>query len=434
MWDSIGLSALVVLLISRDVTAAFTNTTGDHVNEASTISANIGDYVAAGLGISVRGSSANIAATADIQVSQAGSSSATRSGDGLTHISDSVTRSQTHFNTNPTARASMIVSSYGNVTTEPTKTTSSADCWHSWLDYWSASSFNQATHTTSSNYESTLETTELVTEHTLLPTSSWMSHVYTETLYTSKYFYSEGFPVSYSVSYWTTTNSLVGWYSETLWSSLGLHSTTFTTILSGYDEIEITQSPTALPTPQCQLPAVVPECSSQWSAYFHDDIDRRYFGDGASGYFENTPDCKQAMITGDLCTSMADIYFGPDSIFGHTKDVGWVTANQTSYFPASKSLAPGCKLGCQTCSITGESVQLYYWPTQTASHAGNVTATAMLTGPASLRTMSIDGEPANPVSRNNESSLNLIRYGTHVAYGLHFLRHFTCWRLLWCRG
>ena len=197
--------------------------------------ANIGDYVAAGLGISVQEPSTaippttSLVTTSDVPAGQSSSTSAPTDSSKLARSSDSTSESQlrsTKVATSTTASPSGQFSRYGNVSLEATKTVPSTDCWHSWLDYWSASSLNQPTYTTSPYVASTITTWEEVTEHTLIPTSTWISYVRTETLSYFEDIYSDGYRVSDSVSYSTSTTSFVGWLSETMWSSLGYYKTT----------------------------------------------------------------------------------------------------------------------------------------------------------------------------------------------------------------
>jgi hypothetical protein len=409
-------SSKLLLLSVLSRTCWGTNTTFNwtsisHTPATSSTNRNVGDYVAAGFGMSAHEtSSASVTMTdvggsevAELSVSldKTTSTSAAMVGDHGAQSSDSSAQSLTKSNetailttTTPVHGASGHVHTNAN----NTNATSATDCWHSWLDYWSASSINHVT------YESTLYplTTQTKTEiryaNSLIPTSSWQSYVYTYTDSTFATSFSDGFPVSVSVSYSMSTFSTVGWTVVTIWSSLSEFHTTFTTTWSGYSDFTTTRSTTALPTPECKLPAVVPECSTQWSSYINGK-DWKYYNDfdnSASGYFSGTPDCTQAAITGDWCTSMMGFYFARETMQGQDEDVGWISANSTSYFPASKSLAPGCSLGCQACSITGESVQLYYWPPSTATLVEDGSVTATLTpfahNDSSIRTVSVDGE------------------------------------------
>ncbi|KAM0717518.1 hypothetical protein Q7P37_007370 [Cladosporium fusiforme] len=404
-----------------------------HEPAASDTHGNVGDYVAAGLGISTSGISSttenleesavaepsistdeissSFAISADFKGSlstdrglstgDASSTLATATSGNRTQDIDSNSQSQTRsgetaiLTTAPTLGGSP---EDVHVTTNISDTPSATNCWNSWLDYWSASSLNQVTYIATLSSVLTETRTELRDEKTLIPTSSWESFVDTAIYSTLSTIYSDGYPISVSVSYDTVTYSNVGWAEYTIWSSLSEFHTTFTETFTRESLITTTQSTTQLPTPGCDLPAAASECSTQWSSYINDDDHWHYyndFDDPDSAYFPGTPDCTQAMITGDWCTTMASFYFARETMYGQADDVGWKTANGTSYFPASKSLAPGCSLGCQQCSITGETVQLYYWPPSTATLVEDGAETATLTpfarNDSSLRTVEIDG-------------------------------------------
>jgi hypothetical protein len=389
----------------------FNWTSATHTTLTSSTNRNIGDYVAAGLGMSTSETSSASMATTDVDdletaglnasTDEASSTPTVTASDRETLMSDTSSRSP--IASNATAILTSTASIYGasgsvHTNTNITNTTTATDCWHSWLNHWSASSVNQVTYETELYPLTTDTKTEMWRDNSLIPTSSWESFVYTYTESSLATIYSDGYPVSVSVSFDTSTLSRVGWTVVTIWSSLSDFHTTFTTTWSGYSHFTTTRATTALPTPGCKLPALVPECSAQWSSYINGD-DWKYYDDfdnSASGYFSGTPDCTQAQITGDWCTSMAGFYFARETMYGQDNDVGWVSANSTSYFPASKSLAPGCSLGCQACSITGESVQLYYWPPATATLVEDGSVTATLTpfayNDSSIRTVSIDGE------------------------------------------
>lgn len=344
------------------------------------------DYVETGLPVSTNETSSTLA---------------TSTSDNQTQTSESSPRNRTQSTetTLPTT-TTFIDRPSGNIpiTINNNNATSTSDCWQSWLNYWSASSLNQVTYTTSTYAPRTVTKVELQDEISLIPTSSWESFVDTATYSDLITYYSDGYPVSVSVSYRTQTYSNVGWDEFTIWSHLREHLTTFTETWSWYDDITTTQSTTALPTPRCKLPAVASGCSAQWSSYINVPGWKYYndYDDPSSGYFPGTPDCTQAQITGDWCTTMASFYFARETMYGQDKDVGWITEGSTSYFPASKSLAPGCSLGCQACSITGESVQLLYWPPSTATLVENGTETATLTpfvhNVSAVRTALFDGE------------------------------------------
>jgi hypothetical protein len=417
---------------------------------ASTTRGDIGNYVAAGLGIDTHRTSSTVvkADVAEDHVSDGLSISkqtsldvATTTSDNRTLVDDTSAQRETlSAETTNSTSAAQPVTRIGHVesTAEIENATTTTDCWHSWVDYWSASSLNKVTYETSSYNPMTVTKTEIREEDTLIPTSSWESSVGTATYSWLSTIYSDGYPVSVAVSYEKWTYSNVGWTPVTIWSSLSVFMTTFTDTYSFYDYFTTTRSTTALPTPRCELPAAASQCNSQWSSYIYADTWKYYdeLSDPSSGSFPGTPDCTQAMITGDWCTSMASFYFARETMYGQASDVGWKTANGTSYFPASKSLAPGCSLGCQACSITGETVQLYYWPPATATLVENGTETATLTplaqNNASPRTVSIDGKLATKIHRIGKSVLINFRNYTHVTYDVHLLRRSACCRLLRC--
>jgi hypothetical protein len=303
------------------------------------------------------------------------------------------------------------------------------DCSQSWLNYWSMSSINKPTRIVTISYL----TTSTGRSHDLIFTTLGAG---TGTTYTETYAYSsfstlrsDNFAVSVTVSEvlftWTVTDvdhtvSLISKIIET-----------YTKTTSNYYITTMYRSSTSLPTPRCQLPAFDSACSDQWGTYISGSSSYRHYEYGS---FPGTPDCTQVVIEGDWCTSMASFYFARETAYGQTENVGWLTANSTTYFPASKSLAPGCTLGCQACSITGNSVQLYYWPPSTATLLENGTETATLTpliqDGSAKRTVLVDGEHLLMVSEHNKLSLMISRDNAHIAHGVYLLRYLACGRLL----
>jgi len=405
------ISFLISISACRGSNTTFKWTSDTHITTTPSTHGDIGDYVAAGLGIDARKSSSTVAATENSEEPVPGLGVSAEEGSSVlatietarpnrTQVIDSSDRkwSQSSVSTVNTTTAHIITPSGPvQIATDGNNVTTTTDCWDSWLDYWSASSLNKATYETSFYSPETWTKTEIREEDTLIPTSTWESYVDTATYSTLSTIYSDGYPVSVAVSYETRTYSHVGWDVFTIWSSLYEFHTTFTQTYSMFNYITTTRSTTALPTPQCELPAAASQCSKQWGSYISTSSWKYYdlLGDPSHGSFPGTPDCTQVMITGDWCTSMASFYFARETMYGQVEDVGWLTEESTTYFPASKSLAPGCSLGCQACSITGETVQLYYWPPSTATLVENGTETATLTPFAQdgsgVRTVSIDG-------------------------------------------
>lgn len=392
-------------LTCRGTNTTFHWTSPSHTPTTSHAHGNVGDYVAAGLGLSAHEthSTSAIATYVDDDApskldasNEMSSALPTTEDDGRTQSSTTALIMTTDAANRGPGQSRIIANSTTSI-----NDTLALDCWDRWLDYWSLSSLNQVSYPTGIWGDPTVETrTRTATAQTLIPTSTWHSWVYTQTGYELVTFSSDGYPVSVSASYFTSTFSKVEWSDITIRSSLSEYLTTVVTETSSYTWITTTRSTTDLPTPSCTLPAIVPECNKQWSSWINGDLgDNGYFH--ALGSFRGTPDCTQASITSDLCTSMASLYFSFETAFGQAHDVGWVTANSTSYFPASKSLAPGCSLGCQACSITGDTVQLYYWPPSTATLVEDGTKTATLTpfadNGSSIRTVSIEGKSSATV-------------------------------------
>jgi hypothetical protein len=375
----------IIALTCLGASTGSDQTDAEHVATTSDKHGAIGDYVAAGLGMTTGETTSTLAV---------------KTSGKLPEIVGSNSRFPTF--SNRTARTTVTVPS-GNVSiaADTVTNTYTTDCWHSWLDYWSASSANHGTDTITSIV---LET---VTHEF---TKYWRSFVQTTTNSLPLTIYSDGYPVSITASYWTVTSSSVGWADKNVYDTTGSFPSAYLTtspyILSSYEYLDISRPITVLPTPSCELPAVVPECSMQWSSYFRAQSNKNPFAapsytqvvkqNSTSWTLAGTPDCTQAKITGDWCSSLISFYLSPQTIYGELRDPGWETASGTSYFPASRSLAPGCSLGCQACSITGDSVQLLYWPPTTAAIVKNSTETATLTpfaqNSSSIRTAIIDGE------------------------------------------
>lgn len=395
-----------VLLAAFVLTCQGTNTTWNwtsvnHPASASSTHGALGDYVAAGLDMS-RETSSTITSNTTLEATVM-----PISGDLLqSSVSARLSQGQANDTTSLTTTTS-IAGGSGNVsvTADMNHAISATDCWQSWLEYWSTSAINQITSTDGAiPGPSTMTWTITRAAGTSWTTTTWQSSVYTRTASTFATVYSDGYPVSVSASYETFTSSITGWVVATLWSSLSEYVTTQTKTETWSSYYAITRSATALPTPSCELPSAMPECSVQWSSYIQANTNifgQPYYAivgpiNSSSGTWPGAPYCTQAQITGDLCTSMRSYYLAPMTAWGHAKDIGWETANGTSYFPASKSLAPGCSLGCQACSITGNSVQLYYWAPSTATLVENGTETAFLTPfsqhNSGVRTVSIDGK------------------------------------------
>ncbi|KAI7192350.1 hypothetical protein KC316_g6681 [Hortaea werneckii] len=117
-------------------------------------------------------------------------------------------------------------------------------------------------------------------------------------------------------------------------------------------------------SPACVLPSVVPQCQSRWDSWI------------AAGAAQGKPLCQAAEVDSAQCSTIISARYDGYRNFGPTGIDGWVTNASSTWWPATQSFAPGCSLGCQTCAITGDTVQVYYWPPTTATAVENGTLTA----------------------------------------------------------
>lgn len=391
------LSSLLLACHGSNTTVSWANVSLTSVTSSE--NGRLGDWVAAGLGLSARETTSShktlkgVDEHTSFQSSSAagvesGSSATTTSNNAQTQMTELSSRNKTQSSTiaiSDTANAVGEIIPYLDLTANITNVT---NCWQSWVSYWSASDRNTGRAAMTGQDPVTKTVTYANNDYTYIVRSSFVSWYSTYTVTTTSTLSSEGFALS--VTTWTgaVTSSEVAWHAFTDTSILSAYYVTETRIASyNKDEIWIKLPSTILPTPACTLPDIMPECSSEWSSYIYVNTH------STNGYFQETPDCRQAMITGDGCTSMRSIYMAAnrpyelyvpyqqfESDFNPmTRNIGWLRIDNTSYFPASTTLAPGCTLGCQTCSITGDSVQLFYWPPQTLAIGKNGTETATTT-------------------------------------------------------
>ena len=279
---------LILLSISlstcRGSNTTFKCASDNPISTASSSRGDIGDYVAAGLGIDTHRTSStigtagafedNLSDRLDVSTEETSLPVTTTTSGNRTLDDDNSARrpTPTAETTNSTFATNLVVlTGHVEPTTEIDNATTATDCWHSWVDYWSASSLNKVTYETSFYNPRTETKTEIREEDSLIPTSSWESFVDTATYSSLSTVYSDGYPVSVAVSYETRTFSDVGWTVVTIWSSLSEFMTTFTETYNFYDYLTTTRATTALPTPRCELPAAASQCNSQWSSYIYAD-------------------------------------------------------------------------------------------------------------------------------------------------------------------
>ncbi|KAI9677238.1 MAG: hypothetical protein M1822_008187 [Bathelium mastoideum] len=177
----------------------------------------------------------------------------------------------------------------------------------------------------------------------------------------------------------------------------------------GGPEYVTTATDLSLTTPLCVLSIIVPQCQAQWNAWASlrvattgqppsqclftstsTDTDKDVFT-----YLEtissstcrewlitsskiaqaqtSSPYCTQASVADPLCNNLRSNYLSSWNsaylgAFGKLGDVeSYISASNgssipTFEWPSSSRFAPGCSLGCGFCTITANTVQLFYWP------------------------------------------------------------------------
>jgi len=339
-------------------------------------SSNVGDFIAAGMGMT--------------------HSADTAIGESPLSIvpSNTIKLEETTF-VSASSSAPMITTppTTGNVTIS-----FAGDCWEQWSSYWFASSsvsnvFTSVSMLTTSTSTDTIWSISVTTEHFSGTTTVTVKNgAFAQKTYTTI--------TQTSIEVVTLTSSPLNTILRTkTWSASYLS--------------RLSENVTVL-RPTCVLPMQVPECQSSWETwasqkfeamptYPTECADYTYFiaaslqppscqtafssfSHTSSIIYENRwrhpPYCTQAAVTGALCSSFAD------SVVSSAKEVGQITdgvvaagyysieyttiessnnhlVTSTSYVPfwnKSSSLAPGCTLGCHSCQINGGTVQLIYWP------------------------------------------------------------------------
>jgi hypothetical protein len=74
-----------------------------------------------------------------------------------------------------------------------------------------------------------------------------------------------------------------------------------------------------------------------------------------------------------LCETLRSSFLTPNALQGIAGN-GPVVDYAT--WPSTSQLAPGCVVGCGRCAITGDSVELFYWPTSTPNVSATITESA----------------------------------------------------------
>jgi hypothetical protein len=338
-------------------------------SDVKTTSNNIGDFVAAGLGM-----------TRSADTSLTTSSSATTESDDTTLTS--TTSSATAIATQPSS---------GNYTLSFT-----GNCWEQWTSYWSASS----------------SASSAVTRVSVPATNTFTLTIWSISASTERF------------SGTTTVTVKNGAFAQTTFTTFAETSNAYVVVTSSptrtvvrtatYDNGTISSLfHGTIVQPTCVLPTLMPECQSNWenwvsgkfesyppeptacASYQYSAVSLQppscqgplsSYSYAASIVGQNNnrspPPCTQATVTGAICSTLVKSYLQVAKAYNQQIDgviaggmnyttyttteaanshVATVTSNVFFWDPSS-SLAPGCTLGCNSCQINGGTVQLIYWP------------------------------------------------------------------------
>lgn len=151
---------------------------------------------------------------------------------------------------------------------------------------------------------------------------------------------------------------------------------TYTTWISPVTEIPAFPD---LSTPACNLPTSLARCQSQWDDWvmhqtaewpkFNTTLSCSYAATDTACVAQNSasvsfysswrsaqsapsPACTQALVEGSACDALRSSFTSVQGL------QTWQTTNSGYAWPATRSLAAGCTVGCQACRITGGQVEL----------------------------------------------------------------------------
>lgn len=275
------------------------------------------------------------------------------------------------------------------------------DCWAQWNDYWSVSIFDQSLFASTEINVATVTTAEPLEatsayygDYTLTETETWTS-VSTEGAY----------PVA---TFTITTTNTQAETDQSFTFSLEYttgYATVETVVVNTTTIIEPTAKFGTVTAPSCVLPSLVPQCQSQWDLWLAGNLSevlpftcsysnaarcssaQSSWDSGLSAYLYTvnpviyaadgyTPICTQASVAPSACSQLVSSFLMPPDAAGGDINGAHISI---SPWPSKSTLAPGCTLGCQTCAITGNSVQLFYWPVTTTANASGVAQTSATT-------------------------------------------------------
>ncbi|KAK4890552.1 hypothetical protein LTR27_010714 [Elasticomyces elasticus] len=304
-------------------------------------SQNVGQYIAAGIGLSSASLDTN-GGNSTIPPLPTDTSSATAYGNTVT------TTLTTQYTTcTPYSYAYSDTTKVGSNCEYPTKliphtftntswasAVDAEECWTEWVDYWS---MHPPTSTDAPITTNTFAATTKATTYTFTSQTNIVNATTTLTIVSTA-------PTRADNNGFTATLS-------------GGVTTYTTTITGGYVPL---------------LSDTQPACFSAWemAANAHQK----------SVEAITTPLCPQASITGAICTSLKDAYVGGQNgrIGPHVAPYAFTSAGYYSLaypaytgwtWPANQEFAPGCTLGCGRCAVTGGEIQLLYFPPGLSPHA-----------------------------------------------------------------
>ncbi|KAK3659482.1 hypothetical protein LTR56_001372 [Elasticomyces elasticus] len=382
---------------------------------ATTESQNVGQYIAAGIGLSSASLATN-GGNSTIPPLPTDTNSATAYGNTV------ITTLTTQYTTcTPYSYAYSDTTEVGSNCDYPTKLIShtftntswasavdAEECWTEWVDYWS---MHPPTSTDAPITTNTFAATTKATTYTFTSQTNIVNATTTLTIVSTAPTRADnnGFTATLSGGVTTYTTTITGGFVpllsdvSTSVNLLTLSADTLTLVggTSKYD--------TEWPTPSCDLPKTYSSCQSQWESYAsqqlgpnapnipsncsYDQLAQTQTQPACFSAWEmaanayqksveaiTTPLCPQASITGAICTSLKDAYVGGQNgrIGPHVAPYAFTSAGYYSLaypaytgwtWPANQEFAPGCTLGCGRCAVTGGEIQLLYFPPGLSPHA-----------------------------------------------------------------
>lgn len=269
------------------------------------------------------------------------------------------------------------------------------DCWQQWNQYWSAI-------LSASEVKTWIDMSSTITiTNTLASVSASTKRFSGEVTVTDKN----------GVFAQTTFVTIIATSQSLIYSSFPLETVTETKTLDLGHQTDPFDTIT-IATPSCILPSRIPQCQSSWedwisgnlasfvtapaecSSYVNSDLSLQPLScQGPLSKYEQSksvqysrwgrasPDCTQASVTGVPCSRLISSHLRHAQWYHGINDgvvvLDWTGTTYTttdassgrstinSYvevpWDPSSSVAPGCTLGCHSCQVNGGTVQLIYW-------------------------------------------------------------------------